>query len=352
MRTVALTATLALAACATSQPPPAQPPPSAPAPTSAAPAPPPAPTEAAPTGADDAVVNAALAHVTRDALARDLRELARPRHHGRNAAGLQAVAAYVERELTGAGFAVARQPVTAGGATADNLVAERRGLRPDQVVIVCAHYDAVAGTDGADDNASGVAAMLGVARALQGLTTGATVRAIAFAFEEEGLVGSEAYVAALDPAERQRIVGVYNLEMVGYVTSRPNSQRFPPGAEMIFPGRRMPTVGNFLGAIGTTEGAAPVEALTAARRFVPDLVLETFQIMRSMTAMVPDLGRSDHAPFWRAGMPAVILSDSADFRSPHYHRASDTVATLDLDFATKSARLAAAAVLLQAGARR
>lgn len=294
-------------------------------------------------------VATAVGRVSREAYARDLAELAHPRHHRSAPEGLARAEHSLAASLAGSGFRVSTQQVVYDGSAARNVIGER-GPPTGEVVIVCAHYDAVPGTDGADDDASGAAGVLAVARAVSDARLERRVRAILFAFEEEGLVGSRAYVASLSDAERREIRGVINLEMIGYVARGRGSQRYPDEIAQLVPRALLPAEGDFLGVLGSDDPGGPMDALERAKAYVPKLRAVLVPSSTAILKMIPDLQRSDHAPFWDAGIPAVIAGDTADFRTPHYHQPSDCLGTLDLDFATDSARLAAAATLILAGA--
>ena len=203
-------------------------------------------------------------------------------------------------------------------------------------ILIGAHYDSIPGTPGADDNASGVAALIATARAIGPQEE---VCYVAFDGEECGFVGSRALVAGLG---RHRPEQVHVLEMVGYASREPGSQRNP------VPVIQAPTVGDFLGLVGTygsrrlldhvlatADGhAVPVQGL-----FLPDVPLEM------IGRISHHLLRSDHAPFWRAGLPALMWTDTAEFRNPHYHRPTDTPETLDYEFLAGVTRLLVHAVL-------
>jgi Zn-dependent M28 family amino/carboxypeptidase len=294
-------------------------------------------------------LRAAIEAIVERSVMRDLEAVAVPRHHRRAPAGLAHVARFLDGELGAAGFTVMHQPLRHDGARADNLVAERAGRDASRVVMVVAHYDAVEGTRGADDNASGVAGLLAAARVLGKVPTEATVRVVAFAFEEQGMVGSQAYLSSLDDAERAKITGVFNLEMIGYLDGAPGSQRYPAGVAALVGDRRLPTTGDFIGAIASPSDAPPIAALEAARSFVPGLRAEIIAVPRPLVLLAPDLLRSDHGPFWLAGVPAVMIGDTADFRTPHYHRPSDRPETLDRPFLVRTCRWVAAAAGLLAG---
>jgi hypothetical protein len=203
-------------------------------------------------------------------------------------------------------------------------------------VLIGAHYDAVPGTPGADDNASGVAVLIAAARAI-GPREG--VCYVAFNGEEYGFVGSRALVESLG---RHRLEQVHVLEMVGFTSHAPGSQRNP------IPMISTPTVGDFLGLVGTHHSRHNLDhALACAGHsavpvyglYLPDAPLAAMQ------QSVPHAFRSDHAPFWGAGVPALMWTDTAEFRNPNYHRPTDTPDTLDYGFMAGVARLLAHVVL-------
>jgi hypothetical protein len=309
----------------------------APSPSSAIIENPPAP------GPDRAIAHA-VSIIDRAMFARDLKTLAAgPRHHSAAPDRLRASADYIAKELAAAGYTVTRQPVSHAGAEAPNVIGERDGQDPSRVILVCAHYDSVAQSPGADDNASGVAAMLGIARAAARHPAKASLRMVAFAFEESGLVGSGEYTASLGPIERARIATVVNLEMIGYKTSGP--QEYPGGLGLLPEADDFPSTGDFIGMLGLSDQPGTPDTLLAARPYTPQLKVASVTIPRPLVLFTPDLLRSDHAHFWKFGIPAVIVSDTSEFRNRHYHRPTDTIDTIDLDFATDVTRWLAAGVI-------
>lgn len=257
-------------------------------------------------------------------------------------------AALIERELAQLGLRTARQRVEHQGRTSANIIGERAGSRPDAVVIVAAHYDTVPVAPGADDNASGIAGLLAVARAAATVQTEATLRVIAFSEEEYELGGSRAYVRSLSERERSRIRGVIVMDMIGYASDRPDSQRYPSELSLLDPPHPLPTRGTFIAGISLIGEEEPRRSVLEAQRYTRALHVETLPLPRLLLGLLPDMARSDHAPFWSAGIPAISLTDTADFRSPYYHRSTDRLATLDLAFAARSVRLAVASALLLA----
>jgi hypothetical protein len=225
-----------------------------------------------------------------------------------------------------------------------NIIVDFPGAdRPHEVLIVSAHFDAVPGSPGADDDASGVAGVMELARILKEVGPGArTIRLVLFNLEEVGLVGSRAYVSSWVKEQRgatstpgaptqpppvpERIVGMMSLEMIGYFSDEPDSQKSPiQRIEGVF---EPSTVGDTIAVVGvkTHQGfSRPLISLMKAH--APGLKTTDVDFM---PVPIPDMMRSDHGPFIIAGRPAVMITDTANFRNPHYHRATDTPETLDV----------------------
>jgi Zn-dependent M28 family amino/carboxypeptidase len=272
-----------------------------------------------------------------------------PRHRHTAPEALRAAEDYVAQALDALGLVVHREPFELGGAEYRNVVGVKTGSAVEQPrVLVGAHYDTVSDTRGADDNASGVAALLETARLVAREPLAATVEFVGFNLEEpQGLryrVGSDAYAAA---ARRRgvRYAGALILEMVGYADPRPGSQRVPA---LLF-WKRVPRTGTFLAATGDgRSGRLLYEFAAAARTAVPDLPLVTFRSpLRGW--LVVDTRLSDNASFWDQGYPALMLTDTAFLRNPHYHTPGDAIETLDFAFMTRVATAVAAAVQRLAG---
>lgn len=196
---------------------------------------------------------------------------------------------------------------------------------PGPYVLVCAHYDTVPRTPGADDNASALAVLLGAARERP-----PGVAFVAFNREEDGLIGSADFVRWLDQPEAPGVTKVHVLEMVGYTDPRPGSQRLPPGVPRLLAPR---DAGDFVAVVGMGAGsrlAADVRRVASGALGVPPVV--SLQGPAGLLHWIPDLGRSDHGPFLGAGVPAVMWTDTAEFRTPHYHALTDAPSTLDYTF--------------------
>ncbi|MEL6137802.1 MAG: M28 family peptidase [Cyanobacteria bacterium J06628_6] len=193
-------------------------------------------------------------------------------------------------------------------------------------IIVGAHYDTVPGTVGADDNATGLAVLIELARLWSIQPGHRPLWLVAFDLEEFGWGGSRDYVNRL-VAQRQPVHLMLSLEMLGYCDSTPGSQRYPAKLERLYP-----DTGDFIALIGNWQRIPTLMRLKRAllERGTPCQWLPMVAAGRAL----PATRRSDHAPFWDAGYDAVLVTDTADLRNPHYHRASDTTDTLDFDFLT------------------
>lgn len=243
-------------------------------------------------------------------------------------AALERAADYVEASLAGHGYAVQRQPYEWRGGAFRNLIVELPGAsRTEEVVVIGAHYDTVPQTPGADDNASAVAALLELAGRCHDLRPARTVRFVAFTLEEPPAFftphqGSRVYARSLRQ-RGEKVAAMVALEMLGYYTDEPNSQRFP-----LWPLRWFyPTTGNFIGVVGNLRSRALARQVARALQAGTDLPVEWL----AGPAAIPGLALSDHASFWLHGYPAVMVTDTAFYRNPHYHRPSDRPETLDFD---------------------
>ncbi|MBE9030587.1 M28 family peptidase [filamentous cyanobacterium LEGE 11480] len=204
-----------------------------------------------------------------------------------------------------------------------NLPAQQHQQRSP--IIIGAHYDGVPGSPGADDNASGVAVLLELARFFQTHPAKRPLQLIAFDLEEPGWIGSELYAKQL-AKQQQKVHLMLSLEMLGYCKRERNTQRYPaPILEKIYPDQ-----GNFIALIGNIPTIPSMLSLgrSMRRSGVPSQWLPAGWKGK----FLEELRRSDHAPFWDAGYPAIMVTDTAFLRNPNYHQPTDTFDTLDLDF--------------------
>ncbi|WP_035989706.1 M28 family peptidase [Leptolyngbya sp. KIOST-1] len=214
------------------------------------------------------------------------------------------------------------------GQSFTNWILDLPGEEPRRpVILVGAHYDSVPGSPGADDNATGVAVLLELARALAQQPGRSPLRLVAFDLEELGFVGSRHYANALHQ-QGEPLGLMLSLEMLGYCSHQPNSQTYPAGLERFYPNR-----GNYIAQIGPWQSIPTMVRLWRGFR-AAGLPSQWLPVVNGGRA-VPDTRRSDHVPFWDLGYPAILITDTADLRNPHYHRPSDTLESLDLGFLTQ-----------------
>ena len=235
---------------------------------------------------------------------------------------------YLTQSLKKLGWSPTLQPFEGGV----NIIAQRQGTAPEAgAILVAAHYDTVPGSPGADDNASGVAVVLEVARLFGSRPTPRTLQLAFFDQEELGLRGSIAFAA--NKAHLENLRGVIVMDMVGFACYTPGCQRYPTGLPIIPSTNR----GDFLAVVGDSEHLPLIEAFQQSTQPGLPPVLTLPVPLKGI--LIPDTLRSDHAPFWYQGVGAVLLTDTANLRTPHYHQASDTPATLDKPFFTGVAQI-------------
>ena len=236
-------------------------------------------------------------------------------------------AMHIERSLRMSGYSVRRQTYDAEGLASANLEVEIRGSkRPDEIVIVGAHYDSVEESPGADDNASGVAAMLAIARAFAAERPDRTVRFVAFANEEPpnfktARMGSLVYAKECYE-RREDIVAMLSLETIGYYDATPGSQNYPGVLSALYP-----STGDFIAFAGNIGSRDLINRCIRSFRKSVEFPSES----AALPGFIEEAGWSDQWSFWQFGWPAVMVTDTALFRNPNYHRPTDLPDTLDYD---------------------
>lgn len=235
---------------------------------------------------------------------------------------------YISEQFTSFGCQVARQPFLFNGNSYHNVIAELPGRSsPETILIVGAHYDSVYTTPGADDNASGVAGLLSLARALSGRLLEKTVRFVAFALEEWPVyrsrnMASYHYAQSLHE-KNERVVGMICLEMIGFFCDRQGSQRYPfPFMKFLFPKK-----GNYIAMVGNRRSKRFTRSIAGGFKRATDLPLITL----NAPAIMIGIDFSDHWSFSKFGYDALMVTDTAFYRNPHYHQPSDVPETLDFE---------------------
>lgn len=264
----------------------------------------------------------------RDEMAADVQKLAGEigERNLERYAQVTASAGFIETSLAAAGFHPRRDGYVVAGYQCDNIEAELPGTSaPQEIVVVGAHYDSVPGSPGANDNGSGVAATLALARRFAGKPCARTIRFVAFVNEEPGhfqteLMGSWVYAKRC----RERgdgITAMVSLETIGCFSDVAGSQKYP----VLALGLVYPTAGNFIAFVGDVSSRALVRRALGSFRKHARIPSEG----AALPASVPGVGWSDHWSFWQHGYPAIMVTDTAPFRYPHYHKPTDTPDRLD-----------------------
>ncbi|MBH8566303.1 M20/M25/M40 family metallo-hydrolase [Nostoc sp. CENA67] len=240
---------------------------------------------------------------------------------------------YITTELRKFGW----QPQLEKFAQGVNVFAQRQGTdKKAGAILLAAHYDTVGYSPGADDNATGIAVLLETARLLGANPTPRTLQLAFFDKEEAGLLGSKAFVTKTEHLQNLR--GVIVMDMVGYACYTAGCQKYPPGLPVIPPSDK----GDFLAAIGDTEHLPLLNAFQNEKTSnqeglnLPSVLTLPIPLKGLLT---PDTLRSDHAPFWYQGIGAVLVTDTANLRTPHYHQPSDVPANIERSFFTGAAQV-------------
>lgn len=241
------------------------------------------------------------------------------------AGSLERAARYIEDSFSGLGYRVERQSYEVRRVTVSNLeVAIKGAVRPDEIIVIGAHYDSVLSSPGANDNASGVAALLEFARLLKDAKPARTVRLVAFVNEESPFylsaeMGSRRY-AARCRQRQEKITAMLSLETIGWYSEAPHSQSYPPPFSFFYP-----DTANFIVFVGNLGSRVLVRRAIAAFRRHARFPSEGTAAPGWLTG----IAWSDHSSFWKEGYRAIMITDTALFRYPAYHRPEDTPEKLD-----------------------
>jgi Zn-dependent M28 family amino/carboxypeptidase len=287
-----------------------------------------------------------LSQVSTERLQAYVKQIEGLRHGWENYDSLEKRASFIEETFRSLGLSVENQLVPFHGRTYRNISATLEGSDHDKEwSLLGAHYDAAAGSPGADDNASGVAVLMEAANILSKLKLQRTVQFVAFTLEEPQpqtmhfLIGSELF--AKEAKRRDiRYRAVFVLESIGYTDSAELSQIVP-----FFVRIPVPRKGNFLGVIANQRSKDIMNAFhTSSKQAVPELIVIPYNVPFS-GRITPESRFSDHSSFWNYGYPALMLTDTAMFRNPHYHTKHDEYKTLDFHFMHNVAKAVISALL-------
>lgn len=285
-------------------------------------------------------VSTLLDTITEEQLREWVERISIPRHFAAEPQANRATAAWLSEVFESLGFRTQRQ------GPYGNILALPQS-EPEEGILVGAHYDSVPMCPGADDNGSAVAAMLGCATACSLWRPVLPVMFVAFNCEEDGLAGSRDFVASFLPNARFKLRHVHVLEMVGYSSSAPGSQRVPAGLPV-----RISDRGDFLGLLANRSSIQLMDSvLRHAATYTPQLPVTGLKVRLGLEKHFPVLARSDHAPFWDRDIPALMWTDTSEFRNKNYHCATDTPDTLNYAFLRRVTQLLTASLVEQANAR-
>ncbi len=233
---------------------------------------------------------------------------------------------FIEKSLREAGYEqVERQGYDVKGRNCDNLDVELPGSEhADEIVVVGAHYDSVVGTPGANDNGSGVAAVLALARRFATRKCQRTLRFVGWVNEESpyfqsDTMGSLVY-ARRCRQRKEKIVAAISLETIGYFSDKEGSQKYPPPLSLLFPSE-----GNFIGFVSDVASRPLLDEFVASFRRQAKFPSEK----AALHSNIPGVGWSDQWSFWQEGYPGMMVTDTAPYRYPHYHKPTDTPDKLD-----------------------
>jgi hypothetical protein len=239
---------------------------------------------------------------------------------------LNAAADFIENSLSRAGLHPRRDSYELRGQACHNIEAEIPGTHPE-IILIGAHYDSVFGSPGANDNGSGVAAVLALARRFAGRKTEHTLRFVTFVNEEppyflSGEMGSLVY-AGRCKTRGDKISAMISLETIGYFSDAPHSQIYPSRALGAF----YPKIGNFIGFVANLHSRSLLRRVVALFRKHEKIPSEG----AALPWFIPGVSWSDQWSFWKHGYPGIMVTDTAPFRYPYYHSANDTPDKLDYD---------------------
>ena len=271
-------------------------------------------------------------------LKRAVSTIAIPRHYRAEYQNNIFVRNWIQNEFESFGMHVTTQ------GKYDNVIASYGDENNECAVLIGAHYDSVPESPGADDNASAVAGLLGLAKSFE-LIKNARIGFVAFNREEDGLLGSAEYVRHLSEHQKEKIKCAHILEMIGYAKDNPGTQAIPAGLPI-----KIDNIGNFIGIIANKRSNSLLnEIISTASIQTPSLPVKCLKVFMGVEKLFPHLLRSDHAPFWNSNIPSLMWTDTSEFRNPNYHKRTDTPESLNYRFMYSVVSLLRHTVLQQLG---
>lgn len=293
------------------------------------------------------VFDQVLEYISAPRIRKHIQILEGPRHPKAAPAALEKAADYLWSTLESLGYEMSEHLFYEDGSRYRNIIAKHQGtVSPEEKVLIVAHYDTVAETPGADDNASGVALLLELATVLRRCHFERSVLFVGVSLEENasehdagsGTRGSQA-LASFARENNWQLVGTVVLESVAYAGDSV-TQTAPVGIPF-----KVSEVGNFIAVVGNEDSIGLVlgfaQVVDLHQIPLPYLIMAAPENGQS----IPDTRRSDHAPFWDNGFKAIMVTDTTNFRNPHYHQPTDTLETLNLPFAVEVCRATGGLVL-------
>jgi Zn-dependent M28 family amino/carboxypeptidase len=266
-----------------------------------------------------------------------------PSRHGSNPEVLDRAASFIEQEFTSLGYELQSQWYESDGRQVRNIVVEKSGQNPARPsIVIGAHYDTVVGTPGADDNGTGIAGLIELSRLLKEYSNRRTIRFVAFPHEEPPYfftqhMGSRQYARNLKESG-ERIFAMLTLEMIGYA-GKGFKQLYPVPLMRVF--GRYPKDGNFIALVSNLRSTPLLSMVRKAMRQRGSVGVESL----SAPGFIPPLFLSDHSSFWKYGFPALMITDTAFLRNPHYHSSTDTADMLNYQFLASVVDAVQAAVI-------
>ena len=270
-----------------------------------------------------------ITQISSDYLKHLIEKISIPRHYIAERENNRKTALWLKEQFLSYGYDVFFQ------GTYDNVIAVPSIKSEKPFLVAATHYDTVPKSPGADDNGSGMAVLLGCAKILSECCVPKSTMFIMFNCEEDGLLGSNDFVFRYLKENQVEISEVHVMEMVGYCSHELGSQKFPDTLPI-----KLPDIGDFLGIIGNSNSNRITEILLKdAVAYIDDFPVIGLKIYLGIEKYFSHLQRSDHSPFWQAKIPALMWTDTAEFRNRNYHSPYDSPGTLDYEFMKKVAQL-------------